>query len=81
VVTDHATFAWLCDVYVERSARGHGLGTRLAAAVRDHLAPTGIRRLTLATDDAHGVYEKVGFKPLRNPEKWMYLRLDVVGSV
>lgn len=35
----------------------------------------------LATDDAHGVYEKVGFKPLRNPEKWMYLRLDVVGSV
>ncbi|WP_406320859.1 GNAT family N-acetyltransferase [Streptomyces sp. NBC_01637] len=81
VVTDRATFAWLCDVYVERSARGHGLGTRLAAAVRDHLAPTGIRRLTLATDDAHGVYEKVGFKPLRDPEKWMYLRLDVVGSV
>lgn len=38
VVTDHVTFAWLCDVYVDRSARGHGLGIRLAAAVRDHLA-------------------------------------------
>lgn len=80
VVTDHVTFAWLCDVYVDRSARGHGLGTRLAATVREHLAPTGIRRLTLATDDAHGVYAKVGFQPLKDPEKWMYLRLDRPGA-
>ncbi|WP_392669112.1 GNAT family N-acetyltransferase [Streptomyces sp. LN785] len=76
VVTDHATFAWLCDVYVAPSARGRGLGTRLAAAVRDHLAPTGIRRLMLATEDAHGVYEKVGFKLLGDPEKWMHLGFD-----
>ncbi|MCX4536248.1 GNAT family N-acetyltransferase [Streptomyces sp. NBC_00841] len=81
VVTDHVTFAWLCDVYVDRSARGHGLGTRLAAAVRDHLAPTGIRRLTLATDDAHGVYAKVGFQPLKDPEKWMYFRFERPGAV
>lgn len=40
VVTDHATFAWLCDVYVDPAARGEGLGTRLVTAVRDHLAPS-----------------------------------------
>ncbi|MFD9035618.1 GNAT family N-acetyltransferase [Streptomyces sp. NPDC059567] len=73
VVTDHATFAWLCDVYVDRPARGTGLGTALVTAVRDHMEPYGLRRILLATDDAHGVYEKVGFESLRNPDKWMAL--------
>lgn len=73
VVTDYATFAWLCDVYVAPAARGKGLGTALAAAVRDHLAPCGLRRILLATADAHAVYAKVGFTPLAEPEKWMAL--------
>jgi GNAT superfamily N-acetyltransferase len=73
VVTDLATFAWLCDVYVAPDARGKGLGTALAAAVRDHLAPYGLRRILLATADAHAVYAKVGFAPLATPEKWMAL--------
>ncbi|MEU4895882.1 GNAT family N-acetyltransferase [Streptomyces sp. NPDC044780] len=73
VVTDHATFAWLCDVYVDRAARGKGLGTALAGAVRDHLAPHGLRRILLATHDAHGVYAKAGFEPLDDPEHWMAL--------
>ncbi|MEV0785367.1 GNAT family N-acetyltransferase [Streptomyces sp. NPDC050423] len=73
VVTDHVTFGWLCDVYVDPAARGHGLGARIVAAARDHLAEAGVRRIVLATDDAHGVYEKVGFKPLDNPDKWMSL--------
>lgn len=73
IVTDHATFAWLCDVYVAREARGFGIGTDLAAAVRDHLEPYGLRRILLATGDAHGVYEKVGFTPLDDPSKWMAL--------
>lgn len=73
VVTDHATFAWLCDVYVDRSARGTGLGTALVEAVRDYLAPCGLRRIMLATHDAHGLYEKIGFKRLGTPDKWMYL--------
>lgn len=71
VVTDHTTFAWLCDVYVDPAVRGKGLGVTLAAAVRDHLAPYGIRRILLATGDAHGVYAKAGFAPLAEPEKWM----------
>ncbi|GAA2489243.1 GNAT family N-acetyltransferase [Streptomyces sp. NPDC059506] len=73
VVTDRATFAWLCDVYVARPARGLGLGTRLVEAVRDHLLPMGLRRVTLATADAHGVYAKVGFAPLEDPSMWMVL--------
>ncbi|WP_405486248.1 GNAT family N-acetyltransferase [Streptomyces sp. NBC_00096] len=73
VVTDLATFAWLCDVYVDPDARGKGLGTALAGAVRDHLAPYGLRRILLATGDAHGVYAKVGFEPLAAPDKWMVL--------
>jgi GNAT superfamily N-acetyltransferase len=71
VVTDQATFAWLCDVYVDPAVRGKGLGTALAAAVRDYLAPSGLRRILLATADAHEVYAKVGFTPLTDQAKWM----------
>jgi hypothetical protein len=45
----------------------------LAAAVREYLAPYGLRRILLATADAHGVYAKAGFEPLTDPEKWMAL--------
>ncbi|MER6613055.1 GNAT family N-acetyltransferase [Streptomyces xantholiticus] len=76
VVTDHVVFAYLCDVYVDRSARGTGLGTALVTAVRDHLTPLGVRRILLTTDDAHGVYENVGFKALANPGDWLVLPLQ-----
>ncbi|WP_341718583.1 GNAT family N-acetyltransferase [Micromonospora sp. FIMYZ51] len=72
MITDGVTFGYLCDVYVDRAERGRGLGTWLAGAVRDHLAELGVRRLLLATVDAHGVYEKIGFGPVR-PEHWMEL--------
>lgn len=71
VVTDHANFAWLCDVYVDRSHRGRGLGTRLVAAVVDRLDELGVRRTLLATKDAHGVYAGFGFEPLPDPAMWM----------
>ncbi|GAB1330645.1 GNAT family N-acetyltransferase [Streptomyces sennicomposti] len=76
VVTDEATFAWLCDVYVDPAVRGKGIGTALVGAVRDHLRPHGLRRVLLATADAHGVYEKIGFRPLDRPERWMALAFD-----
>ncbi|MFJ8751103.1 GNAT family N-acetyltransferase [Streptomyces sp. NPDC102441] len=75
VVTDRASFAWVCDVYVDRAARGQGLGTRLVTAVRDELAPLGVRRFLLATKDAHGVYAKLGFTPLAEPDMWMALQV------
>ncbi|MFE6771233.1 GNAT family N-acetyltransferase [Streptomyces griseus] len=73
VVTDHATFAWLCDVYVDPAHRGRGLGVRLATAVRDHLAPYELKRILLATLDAHELYAKVGFVPVSDPKMLMVL--------
>ncbi|MFE0582658.1 MULTISPECIES: GNAT family N-acetyltransferase [unclassified Streptomyces] len=73
VVTDKADFAWLCDVYISPQARGKGLGTALVGAVREHLAPYGLRRVLLATADAHEVYARSGFTPLDVPEQWMVL--------
>ncbi|MFG2922798.1 GNAT family N-acetyltransferase [Streptomyces sp. NPDC048305] len=76
VVTDRASFAWICDVYVDLPARGQGLGTRLVTAVRDELAPLGVRRFMLATKDAHGVYARLGFAPLAEPDMWMALQVS-----
>lgn len=73
VVTDWATFAWLCDVYVAPEHRGRGLGGRLVAAVRDRLEPYGLQRVLLATDDAHGLYASAGFVAFPHPEKLMVL--------
>ncbi|MFJ7333514.1 GNAT family N-acetyltransferase [Streptomyces sp. NPDC101110] len=73
VITDRATFGWLCDVYVDRSVRGKGVGSALVAAVREELRSSGVRRVLLATHDAHGVYERYGFAPLERPEQWMAL--------
>ena len=61
VVTDHATFAYLCDVYVLEEHRGHGLGKRMMREAMTHPALTGARRIMLATRDAHGLYRQSGF--------------------
>jgi len=71
VITDGATFGWLCDVYVDRADRGRGLARWLVGAIRDHLDGRGVRRILLATWDAHGVYAQVGFNPLADPALWM----------
>ncbi|GAA5113445.1 GNAT family N-acetyltransferase [Alloalcanivorax gelatiniphagus] len=71
VVTDHANFAWLCDVYVDRDHRGRGLAKRLVAAVVARLDDLGVRRTLLATRDAHGVYAGFGFEELPDPGIWM----------
>lgn len=71
VVTDGVTFAWLCDVFVSVEARGRGIGIALIDGVMASLVPLGLRRIMLATGDAHGLYEKFGFRPLDQPELWM----------
>ena len=73
VVTDHATFAWLCDVYVDRDHRGRGLGTIIAETVVAELRPLRLKRVMLSTLDAHDVYARVGFEPMPNPERLMIL--------
>jgi GNAT superfamily N-acetyltransferase len=71
IVSDRATFAWLCDVYVDERHRGRGLGTRLAGWATDWARRHGVPRIILATKDAHGVYAAAGFQPFRSPERWM----------
>ncbi len=62
VVTDYATFAYLCDVYVLEEHRGRGLSKALMRAVMAHPALEGARRAMLATRDAHGLYRQFGFE-------------------
>lgn len=73
VITDHATFAYLCDVYVLESHRGRGLGKWLIECVMAHPSVPGLRRFNLATRDAHALYARHGFKPLQHPENQMEL--------
>lgn len=69
--TDLATFAWIGDVVVDEAWRGKGIGRWLVGTVVEHLRSLGVPRFVLATRDAHGVYEPLGFRPLRIPELWM----------
>lgn len=73
VVTDRATFAWLCDVFVDADHRGRGVGTALLDAVTAQLAGHRLRRVMLATADAHAVYARYGFTPVPDPERFMVL--------
>jgi GNAT superfamily N-acetyltransferase len=61
VISDWTTFAYFCDVYVLEAHRGHGLGVWLMETVLAYPELQGIRRLSLTTRDAHGLYEKFGF--------------------
>ena len=79
LVTDRATFAWLCDVFVDEAARGRSVGKSLMAAIIEALEPLGLRRVLLATADAHGLYAQYGFEPMTTPERWM-VRPGVLGS-
>ena len=71
IVTDGATFGNLVDVFVQPGLRGRGLSKMLMAFVMSHPLLPRLRRLTLATTDAHGLYDKFGFKPLAKPETFM----------
>jgi GNAT superfamily N-acetyltransferase len=67
VVTDRATFAYLCDVYVLEAHQGRGLGTWFMSELVTHPDLQGLRRFGLVTRDAHRLYEKCGFTPLADP--------------
>ena len=71
VVTDRATFAYLCDVYVLEEHRGKGLASWMLAVISAHPELQGLRRFLLATRDAHALYEKHGFTPVGRPESLM----------
>lgn len=73
VVTDRATFGWVCDVFTDKAWRGHGVGKRLMAYLKGHPDLQGLRRLHLATADAHGLYRRFGFTELTGADRWMQI--------
>jgi GNAT superfamily N-acetyltransferase len=71
VITDRATYGYLCDVYVLEDYQGRRLGTWLMRELMTHPDLQGLRRFTLVTRDAHRLYEKCGFTALANPSGHM----------
>ena len=74
VVTDRATFGWVCDVFVDDAWRGRGLGKALMVYIAAHPDLQGFRRMHLATRDAHGLYAQFGYGPLTGADRWMEIR-------
>jgi len=70
VVTDRATFAWLCDVFVEERVRGRGVARRMIEELEHEPTLQSVRRWCLATRDAHGLYQRFGYRPVP-AERWM----------
>lgn len=70
-ITDYATYAWLCDVFVLPAHRGQALGKALIETMLQHPSLQGLRRIALGTFDAHGLYSQFGFTPLADPTRHM----------
>jgi len=71
VISDLATFAYLGDVFILPMYRNRGLAKWLMQVISEHPQLQGLRRFTLATRDAHGLYAQFGFTPFDKPERWM----------
>lgn len=71
VVTDNATFAYLCDVFILSAYRKKGLSKWLMQTIINHPDLQGLRRWSLATADAQGLYKQFGFTQITKPESWM----------
>jgi len=73
LITDRATFAYLADVFIDDRHRGRGLSKLLVQTIVEHADVKGLRRIVLATRDAHGLYAQFGFRPVENPEILMQI--------
>lgn len=75
MITDKATFAYLCDVFIDEDYRGRGISKWLMSVIMDYPDLQGLRRFMLATKDAHGLYRQYGFNELVAPERWMEIHV------
>jgi GNAT superfamily N-acetyltransferase len=71
LISDYATYCYVCDVYVLEEHRERGLSKAMMAMAVEHPRLQGLRRWSLVTKDAHGLYAQVGFAQLKNPERYM----------
>lgn len=74
-VTDRATYAYLADVFILPAFRGRGLSKWLVACALSHPDLQGLRRIALATRDAHGLYRQFGFKALADSDMFMEIHV------
>lgn len=77
VVTDYAVFAWIMDVFILNDYKGRGYGKMLMSAIMTHNKLQNLQRWGLGTNDAHGLYEQFGFKPLSKPQNMMELKMKI----
>ena len=73
MITDKATFAYLADVFIIEEYRGLGLSKWLMEFIMSYPDLQGLRRMILATRDAHELYKKFGFTSLNNVDRWMHI--------
>ena len=71
LISDYATFCYVCDVYVLEEHRGRGLSKGMMAMAVEHPRLQGLRRWNLVTADAHGLYRQFGFASPNQPERYM----------
>ena len=71
IITDYATFGYLADVFVAPEMQGKGVGKALMDFIMQQDFVPGLRRMMLATADAHGLYKQFGFNALAKPERIM----------
>jgi len=74
VISDKTRFAYILDVYVDENFRKKGIGQSMVKHMLNHEELKDVYQWFLMTSDAHGVYSKLGFKPLTNVDKWMEKR-------
>ena len=78
VISDFATVAYLGDVFVLETYRGRGFSKWMMECILQQPSLQGLRRWILLTRDAHGLYAKSGFTPLKAPDRYMELhRADI----
>lgn len=78
LVTDFATFGYLCDVYVLEEHQGGGLGLWLIECCQSYPLMAKLRRIMLVTSTAAWLYEKVGYKAVNTPDfVWQIARPDI----
>lgn len=80
VVTDYSTFAWICDVIIHENHRGKGLSKELMKMIMTHPELQGLRRICLATKDAHKLYKQFGFVVTETPQNWMEIKNNNIYS-
>jgi GNAT superfamily N-acetyltransferase len=73
LISDYATFCYVCDVYVLEKHRGRGLSKAMMAMALGHPKLQGLRRWSLLTKDAHGLYRRFGFEPPAQPDRYLEL--------